>query len=76
MTAPLHDIEITYEDGHVSFTHTCIDGERLTATLPNGPWTITSIHPLTVRPSIGCDRCRLHGWITGGAFWGTRVEEA
>lgn len=37
--------------------------------LPNdGRWTIESIHPLTVTPSIDFGPCGCHGWIRDGKW--------
>jgi len=64
-----------FEDGHAIFAHTCVGGDRIEATLNNAEWRVVRIDPLTVEPSVGCDRCGLHGWITGGWFQGTPGEE-
>lgn len=64
------------DDGeHVEFRHPCpangnLDPDPAFANLPIGPngWTIEQREPLTVRPSILCRRCGLHGWITNGRW--------
>ncbi len=64
-----------YEAGRVVFTHTCLGGDRVEAILNTADWQVMRIYPLTVEPSVGCDRCGLHGWITDGCFQGTPGEE-
>lgn len=59
-------------DGRVVFTHACLGGEQVEATLNNTQWHVVNAEPLTVEPSIACDRCGLHGWITNGWFNGMR----
>lgn len=56
------------DTGHVVWTHDCVDG-RVEATLPNTGWTVVTQEPLTVHPSIACDRCGWHGTITDGQPW-------
>lgn len=59
------------EDGeHVEMTHDCIRTRAL-AILPLGSngWTVQQRTPLTVKPSILCHTCQLHGWITNGQWW-------
>lgn len=53
------------DDGHVEFTHLCIGGP-VVATLPQPQWQVVTQDPLTVAPSIACDSCGWHGWITDG----------
>lgn len=31
-------------------------------------WTVETLDPLTLTPSLRCPRCRHHGWITGGRW--------
>ncbi|MEV6897464.1 DUF6527 family protein [Amycolatopsis sp. NPDC051372] len=64
------------DDGeHVEFRHPCsanggLDPDPAFAALPIGKngWSIEQREPLTVRPSINCKRCGLHGWITDGRW--------
>lgn len=59
------------DDGeHVEVWHDCAR-HRALAVLPLGDkgWTVESKEPLTVRPSILCHECQLHGWITDGQWW-------
>ena len=56
------------DTGHVVWTHECVNG-RVEATLPNTSWTVVQEEPLTVRPSVSCEACGWHGWITGGECW-------
>ena len=59
------------DDGeHVEFWHDCTE-RRNQATLPLGAegWTVETKAPLTVRPSVQCGDCGLHGWITNGQWW-------
>lgn len=65
---------VTLTDGRVTFDHACLNGERVEATLNNRDWTITSVSPITVEPSVGCDRCGMHGWITDGVLFGNGVH--
>lgn len=36
----------------------------------NGPraWTVESLDPLTLSPSLLCPRCHHHGWIRNGSW--------
>jgi hypothetical protein len=59
-----------YADGTVRIAHDCklIGPDRRVRTAPllqlgNGH-TITALSPLTITPSILCDDCGLHGYIT------------
>lgn len=61
---------ITLADGRVTFDHLCL-GERVETTLNNADWTVVSTDPITVEPSVACDRCGMHGWISEGVLWGT-----
>jgi len=57
------------DDGkHVEFTHVCVFGATLTGALPLGDdgWAVVTKIPLTVEPSVQCDRCKWHGWIING----------
>lgn len=65
---------VTLTGDRVTFDHACLNGELVEATLNNRDWTITSTSPITVEPSVGCDRCGMHGWITGGVLFGTGVH--
>jgi hypothetical protein len=59
------------EDGeHVEIWHDCTE-RRNQATLPlaSEGWTVETKQPLTVRPSVHCGDCGLHGWITSGQWW-------
>ena len=56
------------ETGHVVWIHWC-RGERVEATLPNTGWRVIRAEPLTVEPSVSCDRCGWHGTITDGQPW-------
>lgn len=56
------------DTGHVVWTHLC-RGEQVEATLPNTGWRVVQHEPLTVEPSVACDRCGWHGWITDGKPW-------
>jgi hypothetical protein len=66
-------------DDRVVLTHDCL-GEQVEATLNSADWRVVAADPLTVEPSVGCDRCGLHGWITNGWFNGSlgdpRIEAA
>jgi hypothetical protein len=72
------------EDGeHVWWSHVCVPGsfdfydneihhhpEPARMMLPIGEtgWSVDSIDPITVRPSILCRRCNTHGFITNGQW--------
>jgi hypothetical protein len=60
----------TLEDGHVVFAHTC-GGSRVSAILNSADWKIVQRDPITVKPSVSCRDCGLHGWITNGQLWTT-----
>lgn len=70
MAGPRASVAVRLEDGRVVIEHDC-NGRRNTATLNNAEWTIVQEEPLEVKPSVACGDCNLHGWITGGEFWGT-----
>jgi hypothetical protein len=57
---------VLLDDGHVQFTHQCLDGPDTTI-LPNSKWHVVQKDPLTVQPSVHCRRCEWHGWIENGA---------
>lgn len=56
---------VLLEDGHVQFTHLCLNEEE-TCILPNSEWRVVQAEPLTVEPSVCCDACGWHGWIGNG----------
>lgn len=74
MAVPADPRNVTFrviDDGeHVQVEHDCVRGRAL-AILPLGGsgWTVEQHDPLTVRPSILCHECQLHGWITDGQWW-------
>lgn len=68
---PPPSVSVQLVDGRAEIAHTCVGGERITATLNNTDWTVVAEAPLTVQPSVCCDRCGLHGWIDEGEFWTT-----
>lgn len=74
MATPANPRNTTFsviDDGeHVEVWHDCTR-VRAQAILPIGGngWTVEQREPLTVRPSILCHTCQLHGWITEGQWW-------
>lgn len=74
MATPANPQQVTFsliDDGeHVEVWHDCTERRNQT-TLPLGSvvWTVESKDPMTVRPSIQCGACGLHGWITDGQWW-------
>jgi len=76
MATPANPRNVTFglaEDGeHVEVWHDCdAHFDRAYAMLPLGGngWTVEQRDPLTVRPSILCRGCQLHGWISNGAWF-------
>jgi hypothetical protein len=62
-----------YPDGSVRIQHRCDRGTRgvivaAPALQLSAGHSITQAEPLTVTPSILCDDCGLHGFITDGAW--------
>jgi hypothetical protein len=63
-----------YEDGSARFEHRCDRGERGTIIcapllqLANGGHRIIQDEPLTIMPSILCEDCDTHGFITEGRW--------
>lgn len=62
-----------YPDGKIRIRHTC---NRTHITIINAPalqltngHTVVQREPLTVNPSILCDDCGLHGFITNGSWF-------
>lgn len=54
---------------HVEFDHICLDDTSVYGTLPNPSWQHHVYETgLSVRPSIHCLRCGLHGHITDGKW--------
>lgn len=58
---------------HVTVEHQCkrpASWPPVRATLPLGPdgWTVTATDPLTVTPSVHCQECGMHGFITNGEW--------
>ena len=51
---------ILLDDGHVEWTHNC-NGEETVAILPMPPWSVVGDR---VEPSVHCDNCRIHGWVS------------
>lgn len=73
MSVEVPTFELDEDGTHVHVTHQCTrpaDWPPVEATLPQGPagWTTVSTDPLTVTPSIQCDACGLHGFITDGRW--------
>ena len=74
MATPANPRTVTFgltDDGeHVEIWHDCTQ-RRAQALLPLGAngWTVEQKTPLTVRPSVLCGDCQLHGWITNGEWW-------
>lgn len=65
---------LEYPDGSVRFQHVCyrpssgytlIHAPRLQL---DGGHTITRNNPITVTPSIMCDDCGTHGFVTDGVW--------
>lgn len=62
-----------YPDGQIRIEHACrtVDGLLLITApalqLDNGH-RVTQTEPLTVRPSIACGDCGLHGYIIDGSW--------
>lgn len=54
------------EDGYAWEYHVC-EGVPYGGVL-DGRWTVESSDPLTVRPSIQCGACGLHGFIVNGVW--------
>lgn len=60
-------------DGETYFIHNCrwsVVSYRTTTHLrsSDGPWEITSTHPLTLDPSIKCGACETHGYFVAGKW--------
>lgn len=84
MSAPTFHMD---DDGiHFWWEHDCLtylgegDGTTLTpcraeTLLPinDAGWRVIQVEPLTVSPSILCDRCKTHGFITNGMWCGSSV---
>lgn len=69
VTAEVPTFELDEDGRHVHVTHQCTrpaSWPPVEGTLPIGPdgWTTVSTDPITVMPSIQCDDCGLHGFIT------------
>ena len=65
---------LRYPGGEIRIQHACrvVDGTQLVVApalqLEAGGHVVESIDPLTVRPSILCPDCGLHGFILAGAW--------
>lgn len=62
-------------EGHVLWSHDCINSEGnawraetiLPYRTPEG-WSLVSVDPITVTPSVLCKSCGTHGFITNGKW--------
>lgn len=50
-------------DGRPWEAHVCTPGGVVGGNL-DPRWTLVAADPMTVRPSVQCGGCGLHGWIT------------
>jgi hypothetical protein len=56
-------------DGHECAGSVLFDLDGVRNAFPDRPvWTVKSLEPLTLTPSILCRRCGHHGWITEGRW--------
>lgn len=56
-------------NGRVCIGGITFEGEAQRKLLPNGPfWTLVSLEPLTITPSLLCRLCGDHGFITDGQW--------